>query len=137
VPDVAAALASIRAEVARRPPGEWVRAIGGWHPPPVHRGSPPPSRAELDAVAPEHPVYVQALYEYAVLNTAALRASGLDRLAEDPPGGHLERDADGLPTGRISGLPAFNRCLRRCPRAGRSRSGPARRRCSASCTRRA
>ncbi|HWN34932.1 MAG TPA: amidohydrolase [Pseudonocardia sp.] len=117
VPDVAAALASIRAEVARRPAGEWVRAIGGWHPHQFTEGR-PPSRAELDAVAPEHPVYVQALYEYAVLNTAALRASGLDRLAEDPPGGHLERDGDGVPTGRISGLPAFNRCLAALPARG-------------------
>lgn len=117
VPDVATALTAVEAEVARRPAGDWVCAIGGWHPDQFTEAR-APSRAELDAVAPEHPVYVQALYEYAVLNTAALRASGLDRLTEDPPGGHVERTADGVPTGRISGLPAFNRCLAALPVRG-------------------
>ncbi len=71
--------------------GEWIRVVGGWHPCqfPENRE---PTRAELDAIAPDHPVYVQALYEVAVLNSAALRAAGLDAATADPPGGRIERD---------------------------------------------
>ncbi|GAB3569446.1 amidohydrolase [Amycolatopsis endophytica] len=111
VPDVASALVTIETAVRDRPPGEWVRAIGGWHPCQFAE-SREPTRAELDAIAPDHPVYLQALYEVAVLNSAALRATGLDRLAGDPPGGWVERDpATGEPTGRVHGMGAFTHCL--------------------------
>jgi predicted amidohydrolase YtcJ len=88
VPDVATALASIRAAAERAQPGEWIRAVGGWHPCQFTEAR-EPTRAELDAVSGDHPVYVQALYESAVLNSAAIRATGLDKMAGDPPGGHV------------------------------------------------
>lgn len=59
VPDVASALVTIETAVRDRPPGEWVRAIGGWHPCQFAE-SREPTRAELDAIAPDHPVYLQA-----------------------------------------------------------------------------
>ncbi len=110
MPGVARALDSIRGAVGSCPPGEWIRAVGGWHPSQFSEGR-SPTRAELDEVCPDHPVYVQALYEHAVLNSAALRASGIDRLEADPPGGIIERDAAGRATGLISGLGAFALCL--------------------------
>jgi predicted amidohydrolase YtcJ len=111
VPDVASALASIRAAAERARPGEWIRAIGGWHPCQFTEAR-EPTRSELDAVSGDHPVYVQALYESAVLNSAAILETGLDKLAGDPPGGHVERDPlTGEPTGRIHGMGAFTFCL--------------------------
>ncbi|MCI2422345.1 amidohydrolase [Saccharopolyspora sp. K220] len=111
VPDVASALATVEAVARDRPPGEWIRAIGGWHPCQFAE-SREPTRAELDAVAPDHPVYLQALYEVAVLNSAALRATGLDKLSGNPPGGWVERDpVAGEPTGRVRGMGAFSHCL--------------------------
>jgi predicted amidohydrolase YtcJ len=111
VPDVDSALASIRAAAERAQPGEWIRAIGGWHPCQFTEAR-EPTRSELDAVSGDHPVYVQALYESAVLNSAAMLETGLDKLAGDPPGGHVERDPlTGEPTGRIHGMGAFTFCL--------------------------
>ncbi|GAB2982759.1 amidohydrolase [Amycolatopsis acidiphila] len=111
LPDVPSALATIKAAARDRPVGEWIRAIGGWHPCQFTE-SREPTRAELDAVAPGHPVYVQALYEVAVLNSAGLRATGLDRLSGNPPGGWVERaPVTGEPTGRVHGMGAFTHCL--------------------------
>jgi predicted amidohydrolase YtcJ len=111
VPDVPTALATIRAAARRADEGEWIRAIGGWHPCQFAEER-EPTRAELDEAPGEHPAYVQALYEVAVLNSAAIRATGLDRLTADPPGGRIERDlGTGEPTGRIHGMGAFALCL--------------------------
>jgi predicted amidohydrolase YtcJ len=114
LPDVRAALASIADAAARARPGEWICAVGGWHPCQLAEGR-SPTREELDSVSGDHPVYVQALYDHAVLNSEALRRTGIDRLTADPPGGRVERAADGRPTGRISGLGAFSLCLAAVP----------------------
>ena len=115
MPDVPGALDSIRNAAGSCQPGEWIRAVGGWHPSQFSEGR-SPTRAELDEVCPDNPVYVQALYEHAVLNSAALRASGVGRQEADPPGGVIERDSAGRATGRISGLGAFSLCLDAMPR---------------------
>lgn len=72
VPSLELALDEIRAEVARTPAGTWIRSVGGWHHGQFHEGR-GPTREELTQIAPEHPVYVQLLYEDAILNDAALR----------------------------------------------------------------
>jgi predicted amidohydrolase YtcJ len=117
LPDVPTALDDIRRAARTLPAGEWIRAIGGWHPTQFAEQR-TPTPAELDEAGGDHPVYLQALYEHAVLNGAALRASGIDRLEADPPGGVIERDADGHPTGIIRGLGAFSRCLNAMPVRG-------------------
>jgi predicted amidohydrolase YtcJ len=132
LPDVHSALASIADAAARFRPGEWIRAVGGWHPTQFSEGR-APTREELDSVCADRPVYIQALYDHAVLNTEALRRTGIDQLVGDPPGGSIERDADGRPTGRISGLGAFSLCLAGLPPRVPTRSGPAWRRWSANC----
>lgn len=98
-------LERLRADAARRPPGTWLRVLGGWHPGRFREGS-GPTREDLDGVAPEHPVYVQLLYEEGLLNTA-----GLKRILSAGDVAGLERGADGEPTGRISGPEAFGRVL--------------------------
>ncbi len=96
-------LSQIHRAAAAVPDGTWIRVLGGWHPRrfPERRG---PTREELDAAAPEHPVYVQLLYEEAYLNSVGVRIA-LDRT--DPPGGEFDRDEGGMPTGTIRGVGAF------------------------------
>jgi predicted amidohydrolase YtcJ len=106
VRSLAEALARVRAAAAARPPGEWIRVVGGWHSRQLAEGR-PPTRAELDAAAPGHPVYLQELYQRAVLNSAALARCGWDGASADPPGGELVRDADGALTGEVRGTGAF------------------------------
>ncbi len=110
VDSLAVALDRIRAAAAATPPGTWLRVVGGWHPGEFaeNRG---PTVAELNEAAPDHPVYVQLLYEEATLNDAAMAF-----LPEaDPPGGTIERDPDKAPTGTIRGPGAFAAVLSGIP----------------------
>ena len=109
-------LRAIRDRAAEQPPGSWVRVLGGWHHSQLAERR-LPSRAELDAVAPAHPVYLQALYDAAVLNSAALTACGLDGASAGSFPGELERDpATGTPTGVVRGMLAYPQILARMPR---------------------
>src|SRR3712207_778174 len=60
-----------------------------------------PTAAELDLVAPRHRVWLRHTSGHmAVVNGPVLEAIGVDRVAT-PPGGHIERDAHGRPTGLL------------------------------------
>jgi predicted amidohydrolase YtcJ len=88
----------IRAEAARHPAGSWI-----WPPrtyPPRLKERRFPTRGELDAAAPEHPVAIDGAYAFS-LNTAALRAAGITRETPDPPGGAIAKDSSGEPTGLL------------------------------------
>ena len=104
------AIGLLRERAEQLAPGSWVPVIGGWHPGQFREGR-GPTREELDAALPDHPCYVQLLYDEAVLNSAALQAAGITAAAGDPPGGEIDRDADGRPTGVIRGIGAFRQCL--------------------------
>ena len=59
-----------------------------------------PTRAELDAVSTEFPIYI--VHQSAHLGTAnskALELAGITAASENPPGGVIVRDASGEPTG--------------------------------------
>lgn len=78
--------------------GEWITGRG-WD---QNRwpGARFPTRASLDRAAPLHPVALVRVDGHAIwANSAALRIAGVDRHTSDPPGGRLERDAHGEPTG--------------------------------------
>jgi hypothetical protein len=64
-----------------------------------------PTIAELNAVAPDTPVFLLHLYDRALLNGAALRAVGYTRDTPEPPGGGIERDRSGNPTGLLLAQP--------------------------------
>lgn len=117
VRSLAEGLELIRADAASRGPGEWVSVVGGWHSRQLAEGR-APTRAELDAVAPDNPVYVQELYDRAFANTAALSLCGWTDDSPDPERGALLRDDAGHLTGELRGVGAFSVPLARALRGG-------------------
>lgn len=87
-------------ERARQTPvGEWVRGHG-WNQ--NEWGGDWPSAADLDALIPDHPVYLTAKSLHAaVANRAALQRAGLTPSTPEPAHGNIQRDEQGLPTGLL------------------------------------
>lgn len=104
VRSLAEAMAMLKAQVDRTPAPQWVRVVGGFS---EHQFAEKrlPTLAELNALAPDTPVFLLHLYDRALLNRAALRAVGYDRHTPDPPGGMIERDKAGNPTGLLLARP--------------------------------
>lgn len=99
----ARALAMVAARVRAAPPGEWIVTLGGWSEDQFSddpRGFP---LEDLDRIAPDNPVVLQAVYIRSYLNSAALKAAGIDSATPDPRGGVIEKDSAGRPTGVVSG----------------------------------
>ncbi|MFE4868118.1 amidohydrolase [Streptomyces sp. NPDC056682] len=98
-------LAMLREQAARTPKGQWVRVVGGWSAEQFAERR-LPTVAELNAAAPDTPVFVLHLYQSAVLNRAALKAAGYTRDTPDPRGGQIVRGRDGEPTGMLLAAPS-------------------------------
>lgn len=98
------ALAMLRDQARRTPAPQWVRVVGGWSEFQFAERR-MPTLAELNAAAPETPVFVLHLYARAMLNAAALRAVGFTKESPEPTGGTIERDARGNPTGMLIARP--------------------------------
>src|SRR6266480_3253425 len=97
VASLADALRMLRDQAQRTPAPQWVRVVGGWSEFQfVERRM--PTLAEINAAAPDTPVFVLHLYARAMLNAAALRAVGYGKDTPDPLGGTIERDTLGNPT---------------------------------------
>jgi predicted amidohydrolase YtcJ len=107
VPSLADALRMLKEQAARTPAPQWVRVIGGWTEFQFAEGR-MPTLDEINAVAPETPVFVMHLYDRALLNGAALRALGYDKNAPDFPAGEVQRDRHGNPTGLLIAKPNAN-----------------------------
>src|SRR5690606_18255049 len=65
-----------------------------------------PTLDEINAAAPDVPVFILHLYGRALLNRAALAVLGIGAETPDPPGGIIERDARGQPTGMLIARPS-------------------------------
>jgi len=104
VRSLADAMAMLRAQVAITPAPQWVRVVGGFT---EHQFLEKrlPTIEELNAVAPDTPVFILHLYDRALLNGAALRAVGYDRETPEPPGGQILRGSAGNPTGLLLAKP--------------------------------
>lgn len=104
VPSLADAMAMLRAQVAKTPAPQWVRVVGGFT---EHQFAEKrlPTLAELNAAAPDTPVFILHLYDRAMLNAAALRVVGYGKDTPNPPGGEIVRDAAGNPTGLLLAQP--------------------------------
>ena len=79
------------------PPGTWIEGHG-WNQNDWPEGF--PNAADLDAVTPDHLVYLtQVSLHSAWVNTAALKAAGIAAETPNPPNGEIQRDESGNPTG--------------------------------------
>ena len=104
VTSLADAMAMLRRQVAITPAPQWVRVVGGFT---EHQFAEKrlPTLEELNAAAPDTPVFILHLYDRALLNAAALRAVGYDKNTPAPPGGEIVRDSAGNPTGLLIAKP--------------------------------
>ena len=104
VRSLSTALKMLKAQVDRTPAPQWVRVIGGFT---EHQFAEKrlPTIDELNAIAPDTPVFILHLYDRALLNGAALRAVGYNKATPNPPGGEIVRDRNGNPTGLLLAQP--------------------------------
>jgi predicted amidohydrolase YtcJ len=100
VPSVEELQKRVADAVAQHKQGEWITG-GGWD----HTMWPDkrfPNRQQLDAVAPKNPVILTHISGHvAVANSLALQRAEIDKNTPNPPGGEIERDALGEPTGML------------------------------------
>ncbi|MDP3715599.1 MAG: amidohydrolase family protein, partial [Burkholderiales bacterium] len=109
VPSLADAMRMLREQVRRTPPGQWVRVVGGFAEMQFAEKR-LPTLDELNAAAPDTPVFILHLYDRALLNRAALRAVGYTRDTPQPAGGEIQRDKAGNPTGMLIARPNATGC---------------------------
>lgn len=106
VPTKAEALRRVAERAANTPAGDWIFGIGWrkdiWTPNEF------PTAADLDAVVPNHPLYLVDRSGHAAwVNTMAMALAGIDYATIDPDGGGLRRDESGKPTGILLEAPAM------------------------------
>jgi predicted amidohydrolase YtcJ len=101
---LADAMAMLKRQIAVTPPPQWVRVVGGFT---EHQFAEKrlPTLEEINALAPDTPVFLLHLYDRALLNAAALRAVGYTKDTPEPPGGEIVRDARGVPVGLLLAKP--------------------------------
>ena len=104
VPSLADGLRMLREQAVRTPAPQWVRVVGGWSEFQFAEKR-LPTLDEVNAVAPDTPVFILHLYCQAILNRAALRTLGYDKKTPNPPGAEIQRDNDGNPTGLLIARP--------------------------------
>jgi predicted amidohydrolase YtcJ len=104
VRSLADALAMLKAQVRITPAPQWVRVVGGFT---EHQFAEKrlPTIEELNAAAPDTPVFILHLYDRALLNAAALRVVGYTKDTPAPPGGEIVKDSKGSPTGLLLAKP--------------------------------
>ena len=91
----AAIMRALGERVGQVPPGTWVVGQGPFGP------QIPPTMAELSDAFPNHPVVVKyGMHQY-VANRKALAMANITKFTPDSPGGRIERDANGEPTGML------------------------------------
>lgn len=105
VPSVVDALRRLKEQAERTPAPQWVRVVGGWSEFQFAERR-LPTLDEINRAAPDTPVFILHLYGQALLNKAALNILGFDRETPNPPGGVIERDSNGEPTGLLVAKPS-------------------------------
>lgn len=121
------ALELLAAKAKSAQPGVWVLTIGGWSEHQFEDGKQGFTLAELDAIAPANPLFLQVDYSHAYVNSKALQAAGIpvDQAGPDEvtgevarapgaaPGGiKIARDVSGKATGLAEGIGSLLRLRR-------------------------
>ena len=128
-PRLATAQERVAARAAEAPAGQWLTGRGWdqvfWE------GQQFPSKADLDAVTPDHPAFLRRKCGHAGwANSRALALAGITAETPDPPGGEIERDpATGEPTGillenAMNLISRSDRRAHRCRGGGSGETGP-------------
>jgi predicted amidohydrolase YtcJ len=91
--------AAIAARAKQVKPGEWITGTRGWWEYQLAEGR-LPTRADLDAAAPNNPVAIPGPH-YVIVNSRALALAHVTRDTPDPQGGQIYKDAAGEPTGLL------------------------------------
>ena len=104
----------IRAYAATARPGQWIQG-GGWD----HTkwaSKTLPTRSDLDKVTGDHPAILYRTDDHIVVaNSTALLAAGISAQTPDPPGGKIDHDGSGTPTGIVREAPAVQLILAKIP----------------------
>ena len=109
VTSIDAALEKLRLSAAKAKPGEWLIVAGGWIPE-QFKEKRRPTQQEITNAAPLNPVYVQWMYDWAIMSPLAYQALGIQNEQNLPPGAKFELDAQQQRTGAIIGgiVPLFD-----------------------------
>ena len=104
VRSLADALRMLKQQVDRTPAPQWVRVVGGFT---EHQFAEKrlPTLEEINAIAPDTPVFILHLYDRALLNRAAVRVLGYTKDTPAFPAAEMVRDANGEPTGLLIAQP--------------------------------
>ena len=105
VPSLSDALRMLKKQADRTPAPQWVRVVGGWSEFQFAERR-MPTLGEINVAAPDTPVFILHLYGRALLNRAAIKVLGFGKDTPNPPGGVIERDAKGAPTGLLIAKPS-------------------------------
>jgi len=98
---------ALKAKAAQKKKGEWV--IGNWWDESKLKEKRFPTRYDLDRASPNHPIYIgRAGGHNGVANSLALKLAGINKDTPQPPGGRIEKDAAGEPTGRLDEIVAMS-----------------------------
>ncbi|AHZ83864.1 N-substituted formamide deformylase [Bdellovibrio bacteriovorus] len=104
VDSLAVALRMLKEQAQRTPAPQWVRVVGGFTEF-QFREKRLPTIQEINEASPDTPVFILHLYDRALLNAAAVRVCGFTKDSPNPPGGEIQRDANGNPTGILIAKP--------------------------------
>jgi predicted amidohydrolase YtcJ len=104
LPSLSEAMRRLKEQVDRTPAPQWVRVVGGFSELQFAEKR-LPTLEEINAVAPDTPVFILHLYDRALMNRAALRAAGYTRDTPNPPGGLIVKDSRGDPVGLMLAEP--------------------------------
>lgn len=94
----------------KTPADQWLIIAGGWTEEQFAEKR-RPTQAELIAAAPNHPVYVQWMYEWVMLTPKGYEKLGIVNESDLPGGGKFELDSNQVKTGAIKGgvVPLFDK----------------------------
>lgn len=98
------ALEMLKEQALRTPEGQWVRVVGGWNEQQfVEKRL--PTLEEINNATGNVPAFILYLYGKAWLNKAGLKKLNIDSSTPNPPGGLIEKNSDGNPTGMLVAEP--------------------------------
>lgn len=90
----------LRIRASNTAEGDWIIGHGQHFQDALFKEGRYPDRHDLDRVSTRHPVMYRSSFHTNVFNSLALQLMDVDRNTQDAPGGRIERDSDGNPTGR-------------------------------------